>query len=131
MKKFKIIWVNGCFDVIHRGHIELFKYAKSLGDKLIVGIDSDNKVKKDKGNHRPFNKLEDRIEVLKSIKYINEIYNFDTAQGLETLIKKISPDIMVVGTDWKGKIIIGEKYTKEVIFFDRVGDHSTTKILNI
>jgi len=131
LKKSKIIWVNGCFDVIHRGHVELFKYAQSLGDELLVGIDSDNKVKKDKGKDRPFNKLEDRVEVLKSIKYINKIYNFDTTKGLETLIKEISPDIMVIGSDWKDKTIIGEKYTKEVIFFDRVGDHSTTKILNL
>ena len=68
-----IIWTNGCFDILHRGHIELFKYAKSLGDKLIVGVDSDKKVRKDKGKGRPINNLEDRVEILRSIKYIDNI----------------------------------------------------------
>ena len=72
------VWTNGCFDVLHRGHIELFKYAKSLGDKLIVGVDSDDKVKKDKGKDRPINNLEDRTEMLLSIKeknYFKYIWN--------------------------------------------------------
>ena len=55
-----IVWTNGCFDILHRGHFEMFKYAKSLGDELIVGIDSDDKVRKDKGPNRPFNNVEDR-----------------------------------------------------------------------
>ena len=58
------IWVNGCFDVLHRGHFELFNFAKSLGDKLIVGLDSDEKISNDKGKDRPYNKLEDRIYAL-------------------------------------------------------------------
>ena len=62
------IWTNGCFDILHRGHIELFKYAKSLGDELTIGIDSDRKVVRDKGHHRPINKLEDRIEISKIYK---------------------------------------------------------------
>ena len=66
----KIVWTNGCFDILHKGHIELFKYAKSLGDKLYIGIDSDEKVKKDKGSDRPFNNVEDRRDVLESIKYV-------------------------------------------------------------
>ena len=57
----KVVWVNGCFDVLHRGHIELFKYAKSQGDYLVVGIDTDDRIKRCKGDNRPFNKLEDRV----------------------------------------------------------------------
>ena len=67
------IWTNGCFDILHRGHIELFKYARSLGNEVTVGVDSDRKVMQDKGLYRPINNLEDRIEMLKSIRYIDKI----------------------------------------------------------
>ena len=125
----KKVWTNGCFDVIHRGHLELFAYAKSLGDQLLVGVDSDKKVKNDKGINRPFNSLEDRIFMLKSIKYIDEVYSFDNTHQLETLIGVVEPDIMVIGSDWRGKQVIGQQYTKHLKFFDRVGDYSTSKIL--
>ena len=125
-----IIWTNGCFDILHRGHIELFKYAKSLGNELFVGIDSDEKVKLDKGEDRPINKLADRIIMLKSIRYIDEVFSFDNSHQLETLISVIKPDIMVIGSDWKGKSVIGKQYTKQLKFFDRFSDYSTTNILN-
>ena len=125
-----IIWTNGCFDVLHRGHIELFKYAKSLGGKLYVGIDSDEKVKVDKGKSRPINNVQDRKFLLESIKYIDEVIIFSTTKDLENLIKSIQPNIMVIGSDWKGKTVIGKQYTKQLMFFDRIGDYSTTNILN-
>jgi D-beta-D-heptose 7-phosphate kinase/D-beta-D-heptose 1-phosphate adenosyltransferase len=125
----KVIFTNGCFDILHRGHIELFRYAKSLGNKLIVGIDSDEKVKRDKGQDRPFNCLEDRIAMLEAIKYIDKVVSFDTRQELEDLIKSHNPDVLVVGSDWKGKEVVGDIFAKEVKFFDRIGDYSTTKIL--
>jgi len=124
------IWTNGCFDILHRGHIELFKYARSLGDEITVGVDSDRKVMQDKGLYRPINNLEDRIEVLKSIKYIDRIVQFDSSDELECLIKNYNPDIIVVGSDWKGKGVVGEQYAKEVKFFDRIKEYSTTKIVN-
>ena len=123
------IWTNGCFDILHRGHIELFKYARSLGDELIIGIDSDEKVKKDKGNGRPFNTLHDRIEMLNAIVYVDKVIPFDTTNELERLVKWLKPHVMVIGSDWKGKEVIGQKYTEKVIFFDRIGSYSTTKIL--
>ena len=126
----KIIWTNGCFDVLHRGHIELFKYAKSLGDELIVGIDSDEKVKKDKGKFRPINTMRDRKFILESIKYIDKVITFNSTQGLDDTIETILPNIMVIGSDWKGKTVIGQQYTDKLIFFDRIGDYSTTNILN-
>ena len=125
----KLIFANGCFDILHRGHVELFKYAKSLGNKLIVGIDSDEKVKKDKGPSRPFNCLEDRITVLKAIKYIDEVISFSTRQELENIIKSLNPDVLMVGSDWKGKEVVGDIFAKEVKFFDRIAGYSTTKIL--
>jgi D-beta-D-heptose 7-phosphate kinase/D-beta-D-heptose 1-phosphate adenosyltransferase len=123
------IFVNGCFDILHRGHIELFKYAKSLGDYLIVAIDTDRRVKELKGLNRPFNNQYDRKFVLESICYIDSVYFFDSEKELETLISSINPDVMVVGSDWKGKNVVGFQYAKSLKFFNRVGDYSTTKIL--
>ena len=125
----KIIWTNGCFDVLHRGHIELFKYAKSLGDRLYVGIDTDEKVKIDKGKDRPVNKLNDRKFLLESIKYIDKVFIFNDKEDLESLIKMSEPDIMVIGSDWKGKTVVGEQHAKNLVFFDRIEGYSTTNIL--
>ena len=72
----KVIWTNGCFDILHRGHFEMFKFAKSLGDCLIVGTDTDEKVRNNKGPSRPFNSLTDRMFALDSIKYIDEVVPF-------------------------------------------------------
>lgn len=125
----KIVWTNGCFDILHIGHIELFKYAKQQGTKLYVGIDSDEKVKRDKGENRPFNTLNDRVGFLKAIKYIDKVFPFNSTKHLEETIKNIVPDVMVIGGDWKGKTVIGAQYTKELKFFDRIPGYSTTKIL--
>ena len=123
------VWTNGCFDILHRGHIELFRYAKSLGDELIVGIDSDEKVKKDKGKNRPFNNLHDRMEILNAIIYVDKVIPFDTTNELERMVKWLKPHVMVIGSDWKGKEVIGQKHTEKVVFFDRIDGYSTTKIL--
>ena len=125
----KIVWTNGCFDILHIGHIELFKYAKQQGTKLYVGIDSDEKVKEDKGPNRPFNTLDDRVNMLEAIKYIDKVFVFDNRDHLEWLIKTTSPDVMVIGGEWKGKTVVGEQYTKELKFFDRIPGYSTTNIL--
>ncbi len=125
----KLIWVNGCFDILHRGHIELFKYAHSLGDYLIVGIDSDERVKTSKGDDRPFNRQEDRKFMLESIKYIDKVVVFQTSSELRGMINYFKPDIMVIGSDYKGKDVIGSEYSKEVRFFDRIQGYSTTRIL--
>jgi len=126
----KTVWTNGCFDILHRGHIELFKHAKSLGQKLIVGIDSDTKVKKDKGNNRPINNVEDRKFILESIKYIDQVLVFHSKEELENLIKQVKPDIMVIGSDWKNKKVVGDEHANKLLFFERVGNYSTTNILN-
>jgi D-beta-D-heptose 7-phosphate kinase/D-beta-D-heptose 1-phosphate adenosyltransferase len=125
----KVVFTNGCFDILHRGHFELFTYAKSLGDVLYVGVDSDEKVKKDKGEDRPINSLEDRMRALWSIKYIDGVCSFNDTEGLSDLVRSINPDILVVGSDWKGKPVIGGEYAKEVKFFERIDGYSTTKTI--
>ena len=124
-----IVWTNGCFDVLHRGHIELFKHAKGLGHELYVGIDSDDKVKADKGWDRPYNNQEDRKAMLESIKYIDKVFIFDSRQGLEDLIKETKPHVLIIGSDWKDKDVVGEEYAQHVRFFDRIDGYSTTEIL--
>ena len=124
------IWVNGCFDILHRGHYELFNYAKSLGDTLVVGVDSDEKVAADKGPNRPYNKLEDRVYALESLKAIDKVYVFDNRDHLEWLIQINKPDILVVGSDWKGKEVVGGHHAKNIVYFNRIGDYSTTNILS-
>jgi D-beta-D-heptose 7-phosphate kinase/D-beta-D-heptose 1-phosphate adenosyltransferase len=125
----KIIFVNGCFDVLHPGHIQLFEYARSLGDYLIVAIDSDKKVGEMKGLDRPIFCQDDRARTLEAIRYIDVVHIFDSKEDLENLLKSIGPDIMIVGSDWKGKEVVGGQYAKEVRFFDRVGEYSTTRTI--
>ena len=123
------VWVNGCFDVLHRGHYELFNYAKSLGDKLAVGIDSDEKVSTDKGPDRPYNNINDRVYALQSLKAINEVYVFNSRKELKDLIENFQPDYLVVGSDWKDKDVVGGHFAKEIVYFNRIEGYSTTNIL--
>ena len=125
----KIVFVNGCFDVLHPGHIKLFQYAKSLGDYLIVAIDSDEKVALDKGFDRPIFSMEDRRFVLESIECIDIVHTFNSRSGLENLLECIKPDILVVGSDWKNGIVVGREHAKEVKFFERQGDYSTSRTI--
>lgn len=124
------VWVNGCFDILHIGHIELLKYAKSLGDNLIVGIDSDDRIKSNKNKNRPYNSAINRKIFLESIKYVDSVYIFNTDDELRQLIKNNSIQIMVIGSDWKNKNVIGQEFAAELRFFDRIGNYSTTNILN-
>jgi D-beta-D-heptose 7-phosphate kinase/D-beta-D-heptose 1-phosphate adenosyltransferase len=126
------IWINGTFDIIHAGHIKLFKRARILSGLdgwIKVGADTDQRITGQKGQKRPINKLEDRIEVLRSIKWIDEVVTFSTDLELEELIKDFSPDILLIGSDYKDKKIIGDKWAGEILFFERYSDLSSTKII--
>lgn len=125
----KTIFVNGTFDLLHKGHLELLNYAKSLGDYLIVAIDSDKRIQEKKGPTRPIYNLEERSFFLQNLKSVNEVLSFDSDEELTNIIKNISPDIMIVGSDWKGKKVIGSEYAKELVFFDRIGNYATTKTI--
>lgn len=122
------VWVNGTFDVLHLGHIRLLKYAASLGE-LRVGIDTDERVKRLKGEGRPFNNLGERVEFLSALKFVKDIVTYTTDEELENHIKEFKPDVMVKGSDWKGGIIIGGRYVKDVIYIDMIEGKSTSKIL--
>ena len=125
----KKVWINGCFDVLHRGHLELFKYAKTKGDYLVVGIDSDVRVRKLKGNTRPINNEEDRKMFLECIAFVDQVVIFNSDEDLVLKIKLYNPDYMVIGSDYIDKRVIGSEYVKDLVFFDRIEGYSTTKIL--
>jgi D-beta-D-heptose 7-phosphate kinase/D-beta-D-heptose 1-phosphate adenosyltransferase len=110
-----IVWLNGCFDVLHMGHIKLFQRARQMGLPVIVGIDSDERISSSKGEDRPFNCLHDRVEFLKSIKYIDGVIAFSTDIELTAIIKENAPKYMLIGDDYKGKSIIGSEFIKEII----------------
>ena len=123
-----IVWCNGTFDILHQGHIELFKVGASLGKKLIVATDTDEKIRKDKGAFKPVNNLCDRISMLQAIKYIDEVLYFNDRKELEGLIKLYMPDILLLGDDWKGGDVVGKEYAREVRFLPRL-NYSTTDII--
>jgi rfaE bifunctional protein nucleotidyltransferase chain/domain len=125
----KTVFVNGTFDVLHTGHLLLFEYAKSFGDHLIVAIDSDERIKEKKGPTRPINSLWDRAFMLSNLYHVDEVRTFDSDEDLEELVKYYKPDIMVVGSDWKDKPVIGSQYAKELKFFDRIDEYSSTKTI--
>ena len=123
-----IVWCNGTFDILHPGHIELFKVGKSLGKKLIVATDTDEKIRKDKGAFKPINNLCDRVSMLQAIKYIDQVLYFDTREELEGLIKMYMPDILLLGDDWQGGDVVGKEYPRDIRFLPRL-NYSTTKII--
>lgn len=125
----KKVFVNGTFDVLHRGHLELLRYAKSQGDYVVVGIDTDYRVKEKKGESRPINNAADRAFMLVNLKSVDEVKFFSTDKELEDLVKSVKPDIMIVGSDWKGKSVIGSYYSAELKFFDRIDGYSSTNII--
>jgi len=123
----KII-VNGTFDILHRGHLEMLEYASELGS-LLVCIDSDSRVKQLKGLSRPVNCQDDRMYMLESLKFVDWVKVFSSEQDLIDIIKDYQPDIMVKGSDYKNKPIVGEHLIKEIKFYDRVEPYSTTKTI--
>jgi D-beta-D-heptose 7-phosphate kinase/D-beta-D-heptose 1-phosphate adenosyltransferase len=125
------IWMNGCFDILHHGHFRMIEYAASLGNKLIIGIDTDNRIKQMKGDDRPYHTTAERLFNLKSIKGVSDVCIFNTDDDLIRLIQKYKPDIFVIGSDYKDKPIIGSEHAKEIRYFNRIEEFSTTKILNV
>lgn len=110
-EKTDIVFTNGCFDIFHYGHLHLLREAKKLADFLVVGINTDESVRRLKGDDRPIFKLEYRSQILSSLIYVDGVIAFDEDHPLE-LIKKVNPKILVKGSDWAEKDIVGADYVK-------------------
>ena len=122
-----VIFTNGVFDILHIGHLELLKYAKSLGKKLIVGINSDDSVKKIKGPDRPINDVDKRKKQLEMLPWVDEVKVFEE-DNPHKLMKEVMPDIIVKGGDWTVETTIGNELA-EVKIFSRIEGHSTSDII--
>lgn len=105
----RIVFTNGCFDIIHRGHIEYLKRAKSFGDVLIIGVNSDASMRMIKGTERPINPLEDRLFILAHLYFVDFLVPFDE-ETPELLIREVAPDVLVKGGDYSEDEIVGAEF---------------------
>ncbi len=125
----KKVFVNGAFDVIHSGHLDLIDFASMLGGRLLVALDTDEKIRYNKGADRPLNNLKTRKHLMSMLKPVDSVVSFNSNKELSNIIKRYKPDVMVKGSDWRGKKIVGEEYCKEIVFFERTNNESTTNTL--
>lgn len=123
-----IVFTNGCFDILHYGHVKYLNEAKKLGDLLIVGVNSDASVKRLKGEKRPINSENDRANIIASLASVDYAVIFGQDTPLE-LIRELSPDILVKGADYEGKEVVGSELCSEVVLIEFVDGKSTTKII--
>jgi rfaE bifunctional protein nucleotidyltransferase chain/domain len=123
----KKVFVNGTFDILHRGHIELLAWAKQQGDYLLVAIDSDDCVKKLKGSTRPINTAEERKFMLDALSFTDAVLIFENQEHLASIIQMYQPDVMVKGSDYKNQPIVGAEHCKQIVFFERLHGYSTTE----
>ena len=124
----RVVFTNGCFDILHLGHVKYLQEAKKLGDVLIVGLNSDKSVRRLKGEGRPINPQFDRAYVLASLEAVDYVVIFDEDTPYE-LIKRVQPDILVKGADYKDKEVVGSDIAKKTVLIDFVEGKSTTKIV--
>ncbi len=128
-----IVFTNGCFDILHRGHIHLLKEAKKLGDVLVVGLNSDKSVKKIKGPLRPLKDQRTRSLILSSLCFVDYVVIFDEPTPYN-LIKKIKPSVLVKGGDWRTQDIVGSdivrSYSGKIVRVKYLKGHSTTSLVN-
>ena len=121
----KVVFTNGCFDILHFGHISYLSKARELGDLLIIGLNSDDSIKRLKGANRPINSQSDRTALLCALECVDFVLIFNEDTPLN-LISQIKPDILVKGADYVGKEIVGSEFAKEVRLIDFVEGRSTS-----
>jgi D-beta-D-heptose 7-phosphate kinase/D-beta-D-heptose 1-phosphate adenosyltransferase len=124
-----LVFTNGCFDILHRGHVCYLREAKKQGDVLIVGLNSDASVQRLKGPERPFNKEIDRAEVLAGLESVDYVTFFEEDTPYN-LIKMVQPDVLVKGGDYKVEDIIGREFARTTVVVDFIEGYSTTKVVN-
>ena len=127
----KLIFVNGCFDILHTGHLDLLEYAASLGNYLIVAVDSDERIKNSKGANRPINTCLDRVRMLSALSCVDSVLYFNSDKELRNIVIACHPDIMVKGADYKNKSIIGAEFCGEIKFVELNGQSTSQKIQSL
>jgi len=123
----KRIFINGTFDLLHVGHLRLLNYARSLGDHLMVAIDSDARIREKKGESRPFNDVYERKTMLQNLKSVDEVQVFGNDIDLRNIIEAYKPHVIVKGSDHYSTSKLSRELCDEVIFYERFIDYSTTK----
>lgn len=122
--------VNGTFDILHLGHLKLLQHARSYPNSYVLVLtDSDKRIKELKGPDRPVHNEYERTSLLFALKYVDKVEVFNSDEELAQMIKDFDPDVMVKGSDYKGKDIIGAEYCKKIDFYDRLGRYSTTNTI--
>ena len=124
----KKIFTNGCFDILHVGHVKYLEKAKTFGDVLILGLNSDKSIRTLKGDNRPFNNQIDRSYILASLEVVDYLVIFEDDTPYE-LIKLIEPDVLVKGGDYKGKKVIGEDLVKDLKLVEFISGKSTSETI--
>lgn len=124
----KIVFTNGCFDILHAGHVRIIEFAKSKGDILILGLNSDTSIRRLKGPTRPVNKEKDRQIVVGALEAVDGVVLFKEDTPLN-LIKTIKPDILVKGADYTKENVVGREYAGKVVLCPLVKGKSTTNII--
>ena len=125
----KIVFTNGCFVILHAGHVSSIEFAKSKGDILVLGLNSDASIKRLKGKNRPINKQADRALVVAALGAVDAVCLFSQDTPLE-LIKLVKPDILVKGADYKNKEVVGSQFAGKVVLFPLIKGRSTTNLIN-
>ena len=121
----KIVFTNGCFDILHRGHATYLRAARDLGDLLVIGLNTDASVKRLKGENRPINQEDDRAYLLESLACVDYVVKFGEDTPYE-LLSQIKPDTLVKGGDYKVEDVVGREFAQEVVLIDFVDGYSTT-----